>query len=92
MKKENSEELEKRKRKLAKTLYKQFYHVVKDNPKVKKLLTEKEIENGLKTLIDKIIERIIEKEQKTGRKLPLEEIKEIIMKVLNELASTSYIV
>ena len=92
MKKENNEELEKRKRKLAKTLYKQFYHVVKDNPKVKKLLTEKEIENGLKTLIDKIIERIIEKEQKTGRKLPLEEIKEIIMKVLNELASTSYIV
>ena len=92
MKKENSEELEKRKRKLAKTLYKQFYHVVKDNPKVKKLLTEKEIENGLKTLIDKIIERIIEKEQKTGRKLPSEEIKEIIMKVLNELASTSYIV
>jgi len=92
MKKENSEELEERKRKLAKTLYKQFYHVVKDNPKVKKLLTEKEIENGLKTLIDKIIERIIEKEQKTGRKLPLEEIKEIIMKVLNELASTSYIV
>lgn len=92
MKKENSEELEKRKRKLAKTLYKQFYHVVKDNPKVKKLLTEKEIENGLKTLIDKIIERIIEKEQRTGRKLPLEEIKEIIMKVLNELASTSYIV
>ena len=92
MKKENSEELEKRKRKLAKTLYKQFYHVVKDNPKVKKLLTEKEIENGLKTLIDKIIERIIEKERKTGRKLPLEEIKEIIMKVLNELASTSYIV
>ncbi len=92
MKKENSEELKKRKRKLAKTLYKQFYHVVKDNPKVKKLLTEKEIENGLKTLIDKIIERIIEKEQKTGRKLPLEEIKEIIMKVLNELASTSYIV
>ncbi len=92
MKRENSEELEKRKRKLAKTLYKQFYHVVKDNPKVKKLLTEKEIENGLKTLIDKIIERIIEKEQRTGRKLPLEEIKEIIMKVLNELASTSYIV
>ena len=92
MKKENSEELEERKRKLAKTLYKQFYHVVKDNPKVRKLLTEKEIENGLKTLIDKIIERIIEKEQKTGRKLPLEEIKEIIMKVLNELASTSYIV
>ncbi|MCD6243332.1 hypothetical protein J7K06_06610 [Candidatus Bathyarchaeota archaeon] len=92
MKKENSEELEERKRKLAKTLYKQFYHVVKDNPKVKKLLTEKEIENGLKTLIDKIIERIIEKEQRTGRKLPLEEIKEIIMKVLNELASTSYIV
>jgi len=62
MKKENSEELEKRKRKLAKTLYKQFYHVVKDNPKVKKLLTEKEIENGLKTLIDKIIERIVDKE------------------------------
>jgi len=92
MKKENSEELEERKRKLAKTLYKQFYHVVKDNPKVKKLLTEKEIENGLKTLIDKIIERIIEKERKTGRKLPLEEIKEIIMKVLNELAPTSYIV
>jgi len=92
MKKENSEELEERKRKLAKTLYKQFYHVVKDNPKVKKLLTEKEIENGLKTLIDKIIERIVEKEQRTGRKLPLEEIKEIIMKVLNELASTSYIV
>ena len=92
MKKENSEELEERKRKLAKTLYKQFYHVVKDNPKVRKLLTEKEIENGLKTLIDKIIERIVEKEQRTGRKLPLEEIKEIIMKVLNELASTSYIV
>lgn len=54
---------------------------------MRKLLTEKE--NGIKTLIDKITERIVEKEQKAGRELSL---KEIIMTVLDEFSSITYII
>jgi len=92
MNKEDSKELKNRKKYLAEKLYNQFYHIIENNLKVRKLLTEKEIKNGIKTLVDEITRRIIEKEQKTGRKLSLEEIKGIIMTVLDEFTSTSYII
>jgi len=80
-----------RKRKLTEIFYRRFYSLIKDNPKVRRILTEKEIENGIYTLVNRIVEEIMAKEQKIGRELTVEEIKEIIMKILNELSSTSYI-
>jgi hypothetical protein len=93
MEKEKEEKLRKKKKKLAETFYKKFYSIVKDNPKVRKVLTEREIENGLQTLINRIVEEIMEKEQKLGRELTLEEIKNIVINILNEFTSrTGYIV
>ena len=80
-----------RKRNLTEIFYRRFYSLIKDNPKVRRILTEKEIENGTYTLVNRIVEEIMAKEQKIGRELTVEEIKEIIMKILNELSSTSYI-
>ena len=80
-----------RKRKLTEIFYRRFYSLIKDNPKVRRILTEKEIENGTYTLVNRIVEEIMAEEKKIGRGLTAKEIKEIIMKILNELSSTSYI-
>ena len=80
-----------RKKKLIKIFYRKFYNLIKDNPKIRKILTEKEIENGIYTLVNRIADEITVKEQKIGRELTVEEIKEIIMRILDELSSVSYI-
>jgi len=80
-----------RKRKLMEIFYRKFYNLIKDNPKIRRILTEKEIENGIYTLVNRIAEEITTKEHEVGRELSIEEIKEIVMRVLNELSSTSYI-
>ena len=80
-----------RKKKLIKIFYRKFYNLIKDNPKIRKILTEKEIENGVYTLVNRIADEITVKEQKIGRELTVEEIKEIIMRILDELSSVSYI-
>lgn len=80
-----------RKRRLTEFFYRKFYNLIRDNPKVRRILTEKEIENGVYTLVNKIVEEITVKEQEIGRELTIEEIKEIVMKILNELSSASYI-
>ena len=80
-----------RKKKLIKIFYRKFYNLIKDNPKIRRILTEKEIENGIYTLVNRIADEITVKEQKIGRELTVEEIKEIIMRILDELSSVSYI-
>jgi len=80
-----------RKRKLMEIFYRKFYNLIKDNPKIRRILTEKEIENGIYALVNRIAEEITAKEHEIGRELSIEEIKEIVMRVLNELSSTSYI-
>lgn len=86
-----NKEIAERRRKLTEIFYKRFYQLIKENPKLRKFLTEREIEEGLQTLVSKIVEKIMEKEQKIGRKLTIEEIKEVVMSILNELAPTNYI-
>ena len=80
-----------RKKKLIKIFYRKFYNLIKDNPKIRKILTEKEIENGIYTLVNRIADEITVKEQKIGRELTVEEIKEIVMRILDELSSVNYI-
>ncbi|MCD6241209.1 hypothetical protein J7K27_06810 [Candidatus Bathyarchaeota archaeon] len=80
-----------RRKRLIKIFYRKFYNLIKDNPKIRKILTEKEIENGIYTLVNRIADEITVKEQKIGRELTVEEIKEIIMRILDELSSVSYI-
>jgi len=80
-----------RKKKLIKIFYRKFYNLIKDNPKIRRILTEKEIENGIYTLVNRITDEITVKEQKIGRELTVEEIKEIVMRILDELSSVSYI-
>ena len=45
-----------RKRKLMEIFYRKFYNLIKDNPKIRRILTEKEIENGIYTLVNRIVE------------------------------------
>ena len=80
-----------RKKKLIKIFYRKFYNLIRDNPKIRRILTEKEIENGIYTLVNRIADEITVKEQKIGRELTVEEIKEIVMRILDELSSVSYI-
>ena len=80
-----------RKKKLIKIFYRKFYNLIKDNPKIRRILSEKEIENGIYTLVNRIADEITVKEQKIGRELTVEEIKEIVMRILDELSSVSYI-
>lgn len=88
-----AEEREKRRKSIAAILHTQLSRVVKKDPKVRKMLTSKEIEGGLQTLINRIVEEILKKEEQLGRRLTLEEFRERIMEVLNEFApETRYIV
>ena len=68
-----------RKKKLIKIFYRKFYNLIKDNPKIRRILTKEEIENGIYMLVNRIADEITVKEQKIGRELTVEEIKEIVM-------------
>lgn len=84
--------MEERKRFLKRVLRERLWKVI-DDPKVKQLLTEKEAVDGLETVIERIVEAVLERERQLGRKLTFAEFRESVMKTLNELApSTQYIV
>lgn len=64
-----------------------------EDPKVKKLLTPQEAENGLETVIKKIVQEALERETALGRKLAFQEFHELMMKTLDEFSPrVSYIV
>lgn len=80
-------------KKFLKHLLMERLHKVVDDPKVRRLLTEKEAVNGLEIVIERIVEDVLEREKQLGRKLTFAEFKESIMKTLNELTpSTNYII
>jgi len=84
--------MEERKRFLTRILRERLSKII-DDPKVKQLLTKKEAESGLETVIERIVEDVLEKEKQLGRELTFAEFRESIMKTLNELApSTQYII
>jgi hypothetical protein len=84
--------MEKRKE-FLKHLLRERLHKVVDDPKVRRLLTEKEAINGLETVIERIVEDVLEREKQLGRKLTFAEFKQSVMKTLNKLApSTNYII
>jgi uncharacterized membrane-anchored protein YjiN (DUF445 family) len=84
--------MEERRRFLKRMLRERLRKIIED-PKVKRLLTEREAANGLETVIDRIVEDVLEKEKQLGRQLTFTEFKESVMKTLNELApSTQYII
>jgi serine kinase of HPr protein (carbohydrate metabolism regulator) len=84
--------MEERKRFLKRLLRERLSKVV-DDPKVRRVLTEREAINGLETVIERIVEDVLEREKQLGRKLTFAEFKEAVMETLNELApSTQYIV
>jgi len=87
-------ESEIRRKKLAQILYTQLSKVVKRDEKVRRMLSSQEIENGLQILINRIVDDVLEKEEaKLKRKLTIEELKECIMKVLDEFSpETGYII
>mgnify|MGYP000589589102 CR=1 FL=1 len=86
-------ESEIRRKKLAQILYTQLSKVVKRDEKVRRMLSSQEIENGLQILINRIVDDVLEKEAKLKRKLTIEELKECIMKVLDEFSpETGYII
>lgn len=87
-----SRDMEERRRFLKRMLRERLRKIIED-PKVKRLLTEREAANGLETVIDRIVEDVLEKEKQLGRQLTFTEFKESVMKTLNELApSTQYII
>jgi phage terminase small subunit len=84
--------MEERKRFLTRILRERLSKVI-DDPKVKQFLTRKEAESGLETVIERIVEDILERERQLGRKLTFAEFKKSVMETLNELApSTKYII
>jgi len=84
---------EKRRRTLQRILHNQLSKVVKENHRVQKMLTSKEIEEGLQIVINQIVDDVLKKEEQLKRKLTLEELRECIMKALDRFApETRYIV
>ena len=66
---------------------------ITNNPKVRALLSSNEIEDGLGMVVDRIVERVMEREAQLGRELTFEEFRECMMKALNEIApKAEYIV
>lgn len=85
-------DLEERRRFLRRMLRERLHKVV-DDPKVRRLLTAKEAESGLDTVIERIVENVLEKEKRLKRKLNFAEFRETVMETLNEFAPpTKYIV
>lgn len=84
--------MEERKRFLTRILRERLSKII-DDPKVKQLLTKREAESGLESVIERIVEDVLEKERQLGRKLTFAEFRESVMKTLNELApSAQYII
>ena len=88
MRKKKSE----RRRFLVNLLYKCFSTAM-DDPRVRKLLSPDEAEEGLRIVINEIVKRVVEQESRLGRNLTFNEFRECIMKVLDDLTpKTNYIV
>ena len=59
---------------------------VQDDPKVKRMLTPQEAENGLEKVIERIVKKVMKREAELGRKLVFPEFRELMMETLEELS------
>ena len=76
-----------------KNMLRKYLSKVQDNPKVKRILTPQEAENGLEMVIERIVKEAVEKEAKLVRKLAFPEFQEIMMETLDEFSpKLTYIV
>jgi uncharacterized membrane-anchored protein YjiN (DUF445 family) len=74
-------------------LLRKYLSKVQDDPKVKKMLTPQEAENGLETVIERIVEEAMKREAELGRKLGFPEFRELITETLDEFSpKVTYIV
>lgn len=73
-------------------MLRKYLSKVQDDPKVKRMLTPQEAENGLETVIERIVKEAMKKEAELGRQLAFPEFQEVIMETLDELSpKTTYI-
>ena len=77
---------EERRRRFLKIILKKALSQVKDDSRVRKLLTAQEAENGLNTIIDKVVENALAMERKLGRKLTFKEFQECLLRTLDEFS------
>ena len=66
-----------------KVLYQHLSVVMKD-PMVRRLLSPSEAEMGLRMVVERIVDRVLEREQRLGRNLAFNEFYKCIMEVLDE--------
>lgn len=84
---------EEERRKFLKRMLQRSFSKVKEDPKVKTLLSEREAEDGLNTVLERIIDRVLKRERELNRRLTFQEFLQCIMKTLDDLTSkTEYIV
>lgn len=57
-----------------------------DDPKVRRMLTPKEAENGLETVIERVVNKALKEEARLGRELTFQEFRECMMETLDEIA------
>jgi hypothetical protein len=84
--------MENRKIFLANMLRK-YLSKVREDPKVKRMLTPQEAEDGLELVIERIVQEAMKLEAKLGRKLAFPEFRKLMMETLADLSpKTTYIV
>ena len=77
---------EEKRRRFLKAVLKKTLSQVKDDPRVRRLLTAQEAENGLNTVINRIVENALAMEKSLGRSLTFKEFRECLLKTLDEFS------
>lgn len=72
-------------KRFLKNMLQKYLSKVQNDPKVKRTLTPKEVENGVEMVIERIVEAAMKREAELGRKLAFPEFREFIMETLDEL-------
>jgi len=83
---ESIEENVENRRRFLKAVLKKILSQVKEDPRVKRLLTAQEAEYGLNMVIDRVIENTLEMERRLGRRLTFKEFRKCLLKTLDEFS------
>lgn len=67
-------------------MLREYLSKIQDDPKVKRLLTPQEAENGLEVVLERIVEEIVKREAELGRRLAFPELQELIIDMLDEIS------
>jgi hypothetical protein len=76
----------KERRRLLTNMLRKCLSKVIDDPKVRRMLTPKEAENGLETVIERVVNKALKEEARLGRELTFQEFRECMMETLDEIA------